>query len=409
MEFLSNLSQNQLIGICAAIVLIVVLAIILYRRKQDYEETKKEEMFENGKVVVANFKENIKGKHMNTKPTRGMIIPEKLIDGPLYTMVKTNQNMNFVITTNGDSYPVSSIYYDDVDLWFVAQTQPNLSIIVVKSPDGTILQYSYEGVPKDLPNLDPSQLMGFKEPNILVLANGNDLNKSVDPDVQELFYYYGKNIIPILTNQDVQDFQKIKVDVKSLVYSLSQNEIAFRRYIRNARLKLREMERQGNMLNHDQKMELINNSILQFLLDKNVVNNFDQASRVIQSIDFNNIKNSYPEKNCNMNSENINKMKTIADILSTYSEMLSRLFSATIVNSQKYMQYCNKNPELTQSYEIIINSLKNIVSSKDFANKFCPQVQCPKVQCPQVRCPQVRCPACPRCPSVETKPIISKK
>ena len=403
MQFLSNLTKNQLIGIGGAIVLIIILAIVMYRRKQDYEEMKKEAMLEKGKVVVANFDENIKGKHMKGPPLFATIIPERLIDGPLYNMIKPNQN--YVITYNGKPYSVSSIYYDDVDLWFVAQADLKLSLVIVKSPNGITQQYSYAGSPYDLPNINPSELSGFKEPNILVLANGNDLNKNIDSDVQVLFNHSGKRIVPAMTKRDMDDLIQIGVDGKRLIDALSQNEVAFRTYIRNARLQLREMERkQGSNITYQQKMELINNSILQFLLDKNVVNNFDTASKVMASFNIDNLRNAFPGSvNCNMaNGLQTYKreLQTLDIILSNYSEMLNRLFSATIVNSQRYIQQCNKDPAIAEHYQSITNSLRNIVSNKDFVNQVCP-----KPVCPDVVCPAVECKPCPQCPNVETKPI----
>jgi hypothetical protein len=194
-----------------------------------------------------------------------------------------------------------------------------------------------------------------------------------------------------LTSQDVEDFQKIKVNGKSLISALSQNELAFRRFIRNARLQMREMERkQGSSISYDQKMELINNSILQFLLDKNVVNNFDQASKIVSSFNLDNLINAFPGSvKCNMANGLQNykrELETLDIILSNYSEMLNRLFSATIVNSQRYIQYCNKDPAIAKHYESITNSLRNIVSNKDFLSQVCPNVVCPVVECKP--CPQ---------------------
>lgn len=389
MQFLSNLTKNQLIGIGGAIVLITILIIVTYRSKQDYEEMKKEAMIEKAKVIVSNFDENIKGKHINGPLILGKIIPERLIDGPLYNMVKPNQN--YAITYNGKPYDVSAIYYDDVDFWFVAQTPSNTSFVIVKSPNGITQQYSYAGSVSDLPNINPSELLGFSEPNILVLANGNDFNKNVDSDVQELFNLYSKRIVPIMSSKDIEGLEQIGVDAKKLISALSQNEVVFRTYIRNARLQLREMERkQGNNISYEQKMELINNSILQFLLDKNVVNNFSTASEVVASFNIDNLRDAFPGSvNCNMANglqSYKRELETLDNILSTYSEMLNRLFSATIVNSQRYIQYCNKDPVIAKHYQSITNSLRNIVSNKDFVKQVCPK------------------PVCPQCPNVESKP-----
>jgi hypothetical protein len=389
MQFLSNLTKNQLIGISAAIVLIIVLAIVMYRNKQDYEEMKKEAMLEKGQAVVANFDENIKRKHMNGPPIFATIIPERLIDGPLYSDVTDymKSSTNYGIKHNNGISPVNAVYFDDVDLWFVANKDNQTSLVITRSPDGIIQQYTYSGQATDLPNLDPMKLMGFSEPNAIVLVNQNNPNENIEGDIMRHLHNLGQPMFPQISFGDIEFVNKsVGIPLDKLIITLSQNEMKFRRLIRNARLQMRAMERQGNMLNYDQKMELINNTILEFLLDKRVVDNFDNASIIINQFQFDTLKQNLPKEiNCNIIPRDKEQLKVLDTILSTYSIMLNRLFSAIIVNSKKYIEHCNKNPEVSDLYGRISNSLTNLVSNKDLINQACPQ--CPNVETNPVQKP----------------------
>lgn len=419
MQFLANLSQNQRIGLIAGVLVVLFLIIFFTTRKQSYEEMKKEEM-KAVKEYVETQPENIRMKEYNLPLVTADYLPAKLIDGsPLYTEITLGESEKFNIVYGSENLniPVERVFYDDVDFWFVGSHKGTSYVIVISPDDVSPLQYMYEGKSSDLPNLDPSQLKGFKELNQLALINSKNPQQELIKDIKQELREKA-SLLPNLEKHNYDKISNIGINANMIIVPLYTNEVAFRRAIRNARLKLREMERKNKSLTYQDKMNLINNTILEFMLQEDVIRNFDMASQELSKFQFDNV-NGFLQSNggtvdCRMvklNPNDKNMISSLDKILGTYKNMLNRLFSAVMINSEKYLQHCNKDPELLQSYKNIVNSLRFIVSNKEFLSQVCPA--CPdmsKFACPDVKCPKVECPACPdRLPSDYAIPVEQKQ
>ena len=378
MQFLSNLSQNQRIGLIAGVLVVLFLIIFFTTRKQSYEEMKKEEM-KAVKEYVETQPENIKMKQYNLPLATADYLPAKLIDGsPLYTEIQLEEadKFNIVYASKKLNIPVERVFYDDVDFWFVGSNNGISYVIVISPDDVSPLQYMYKGTPDQLPNLDPSQLEGFKELNQLALMNPANPLQNVLTDIKKGLRQKA-SLLPNLGEHNYDEISKIGINANTIIVPLYTNEVAFRRAIRNARLKLREMERKNKSLTYQDKMNLINNTILEFMLQKDVIRNFDMASQELSKFQVDNMykfmQNNDIKFNCSTQKSYDNGMIYALDkILGTYKNMLNRLFSAVMTNSDQYAKICGRNPELLKSYQNIVNSLRFIVSNKEFLSQVCP-------------------------------------
>jgi len=387
MQFLANLSQNQRIGLIAGVLVVLFLIIFFTTRKQSYEEMKKEEM-EAVKEYVENQPENIKMKQYNLPLATADYLPAKLIDGsPLYTEIQLEEadKFNIVYASKKLNIPVERVFYDDVDFWFVGSNNGISYVIVISPDDVSPLQYMYKGTPDQLPNLDPSQLEGFKELNQLALMNPKNPHQNVLIDIKQELREKA-SLLPNLGEHNYDEISKIGINANTIIVPLYTNEVAFRRAIRNARLKLREMERKNNSLTYQDKINLINNTILEFMLQEDVIRNFDMASQELSKFQFDNV-NKFMQNNggkfdCStQKSYDKGMIYALDKILGTYKNMLNRLFSAVMTNSDQYAKICGRNPELLKSYQNIVNSLRFIVSNKEFLSQVCPA--CPACPMPQ--------------------------
>jgi len=399
MQLLSNLSQNQIISIVVGVVLlVVVLVVFVTTRKQSYEELLTEKM-ENNKEVVQSKPENKRMRDYDIIPVTVNKLPERIIDGTdLYMEFPIRNPININYSSKGLNIPVEKMFYDDVDIWFIG-SHIGISYIICVSPDGIIQQYSFVGSPDKFPEVDPSQLMGFKEPNQLVLVNPSNPQENIVKTFQREFERL--SLIPKLNEMEKNEISKIGINSDNVIMYLYANELAFRRVIRNARLKLREMERTRE-LSYQEKTELINNTILNFMLEKDVMTRFQLVTQEFSNFNFDDynkmIQNNGGEVNCRLIKQILgpstkNALSSLDKILDTYKNMLNRLFSSIMTNSEKYLQYCSQDPQVLKSYKGIVNSLRFIISNKEFLQQVCPA--CPKVECPAPVCPKVECPACP--------------
>ena len=404
MQFLANLSQNQRIGLIAGVLVVLFLIIFFTTRKQSYEEMKKEMKKEEMKALkeyVETQPENIKMKQYNHSIITADMLPAKLIDGsPLYTELPLGESekFNIVFGAEGLNIPVERVFYDDVDFWFVGSHKYISYVLAISPDDVSPLQYRFKGTPDQLPELDPSDLRGFKELNQLALINSKNPQQNLREVIQQMFRQKS-SLLPNLTQNDKKQISNIGINADLITMPLFTNEMAFRRAIRNARLKLREMERKNESLTYQDKMNLINNTILEFMLQGDVIRNFDMASQELSKFNF----------DCRMiqlNSRDKDMVYAFDKILGTYKNMLNRLFSAVMTNSEKYLKHCSQDPQLLQSYQNIVNSLRFIVSNKEFLSQVCPV--CPDMS--KFACPDVQCPACPhKLPSDYAKPEEKKQ
>lgn len=411
----ANLSKKQMISIGIGVVVIILLVVYFSSNNDKKEKEKYEDM-----VKVLNDKEQqIKEiKEINNKVPENQrmkddivvtknlsyTMPGSHLFDNLYTMIHNVKPLQ--ISVEGKFFvDVNAVYHDDLDVWFIATDYSDknkaITYILTFNPVyGIQQQYKYGGSWDDFEKLNPSNLVGYKKPGMLALINPTNPMEPMGDYARMLFNKYAHPMVPEILEEDRKMiYSKTNVNPDILIKALLSNEVEFRKMIRNSRLQLREIESRNGMMSDSDKAKMVATTMVEFMTRKDIVNNFNVAVTALSGFNFDTFSKMNPVnckvfENIRMNDDQMMYLGAINTILLTYREMLNRLFGSIMVNFNAYSKYCTKNPELVSKFNQIFDSLKYIISNKEFLDQVCPKQECPTPVCPTQECPKQECPAC---------------